>query len=258
MTTEYKDLVNRTAVKKLRLAAAHGQAVGSDVVAEARAIDKGIITQDGVARVFADRFADRLRYCHNTGSWYQWVGTHWGRDETAIAFHFVRELGRELSELSEKADLKEVRRVSFAGGVERYCRSDPAFAVISSQWDRDQFLLGTPGGTVDLRTGLLREPDPADGITKLTAVAPDENADCPLWMKFLKETFGDDEPLIRFLQQWAGYNLTGDIREHALLFGSGKGGNGKGVWLNVQTKILKDYATTATMESLTASAQEPA
>ena len=107
-----------------------------------------------------------------------------------------------------------------------------------------------------MRTGLLREPDPADGITKLTVVAPDEKANCPLWKKFLEETFGDDAKLIRFLQQWAGYNCTGDIREHALLFGTGNGGNGKGVWLNIHTNILKDYATTATMESFIASSTD--
>jgi putative DNA primase/helicase len=84
-------------------------------------------------------------------------------------------------------------------------------------------------------------------------VPPADEANCPLWLNFLGETFGDDAGLIRFLQQWAGYNLTGDTREHALLFGTGKGGNGKGVWLNVHTNILKDYATTATMETFVSS-----
>jgi putative DNA primase/helicase len=37
------------------------------------------------------------------------------------------------------------------------------------------------------------------------------------------------------------------------VFGTGDGGNGKGVWQNVQTKILKEYATTATMEVFIAS-----
>ena len=66
-----------------------------------------------------------------------------------------------------------------------------------------------------------------DGITKITAVSPAETADCPRWRQFLDETFGDPD-LIRFIQQWSGYCLTGDIREHALMFGFGNGGNGKG------------------------------
>ena len=113
-------------------------------------------------------------------------------------------------------------------------------------------MLGTPDGTVDLRTGELREPEPANGITRITAVSPAETVDCPRWLQFLDQTFGDAE-LIRFIQQWCGYCLTGDIREHALVFGFGNGGNGKGVWLNTVAGIMADYATTAAMETFTAS-----
>jgi putative DNA primase/helicase len=226
------------------------------IVTAAQVIDNGTITQDGIARIFAERFAGRLRYCHHAGAWYEWAGSHWQQDEKAVAFQFVRELSRELSDKAKTSEMKEVRRVNFAGGVEKFAQSDPVFAVTSEDWDRDFFLLGTPGGTVDLMTGKLREPDPADGITKVTLVAPSEKAHCPLWLKFLDETFGGDKDLIRFLQQWAGYCLTGDIREHALLFGTGDGGNGKGVWLHTLTGILKDYAVAATMQTFTASSQE--
>jgi putative DNA primase/helicase len=116
-----------------------------------------------------------------------------------------------------------------AAAVERFAQSDRAFAVTSENWDRDDWLLGTPGGVVDLRTGQLREADRSDYITKLTAAAPADKADCPLWRKFLQETTNGNNDLIRFLQQWTGYCLTRDTREHALLFVYGTGGNGKGV-----------------------------
>jgi putative DNA primase/helicase len=109
-------------------------------------------------------------------------------------------------------------RASTAGAVERFARADRAFAVTSEIWDQDHFLLGTPGGTVDLRTGDVYEARPEDFITKLAAVAPSKTADCPLWLKFLRETTNDDKDLIAFLQRYCGYMLTGDIREHALLF----------------------------------------
>ena len=47
-------------------------------------------------------------------------------------------------------------KTGFAANVERAARSDRALAVTSDNWDVDQFLLGTPEGTVDLKTGLLR------------------------------------------------------------------------------------------------------
>jgi putative DNA primase/helicase len=74
-----------------------------------------------------------------------------------------------------------------------------------------------------------------------------------LWLKFLIEATGGNQELIRFLQQWLGYCLTGSIREHALIFVYGPGGNGKTVFLEVTTKIIGDYATTAAMETFTAS-----
>jgi len=121
--------------------------------------------------------------------------------------------------------------------------------VTSEHWDRDPFRLGTPGGTVDLRTGILLGADPADKISRLTAVAPAETVNCPLWVAFLHEATGNDHALIRFLQQFFGYCLTGSTQEHALLFIHGAGGNGKSVLLNTVSWIMGDYAKTAAMDA---------
>ena len=90
------------------------------------------------------------------------------------------------------------------------------------------------------------------GLTKTTLVAPD-NSGCPFWLKFLKEATNGDQELIRSLQQWLGYCLTGSVREHSFIFVDGPGGNGKGVFLNVTSRILGDYATVAAMDTFTAS-----
>jgi putative DNA primase/helicase len=234
------------------------QGTAVEIVQATQLIDNGTVTQDGIARIFAHRYNGRLRYCHDTGAWFGWTGSHWRQDHKNMAFQFARELGREFTDMAStiKSDLKEVRRVTFAGGVERFAQSDPVFAVTNDDWDQDPYLLGTPDGTVDLRTGILREADSSDGITKTTLVAPSDSSDCPLWLKFLIETFGDDPAMLRFLQQWAGYCLTGDTREQALFFGTGDGGNGKGVWLHTRMAIMKDYAVAAAMSTFTASAQE--
>ena len=79
-------------------AKAKAPASGSSVIREAQEIDNGTVTQDGIAQVFARRFEDRLRYCHHTGAWFEWTGTHWKKDETALAFQFCRELAREFTE----------------------------------------------------------------------------------------------------------------------------------------------------------------
>jgi putative DNA primase/helicase len=212
-----------------------------------------IITEDSAALDFAALYRDRLLYCHDTGAWYEWDGSIWRQNRTGLAFQWARELARRLSADGDKKVRALVNKTSFAGGVERFARCDPTFAVTVERWDQDPFLLGTPGGTVDLTTGKLRSPNPADGITKATAVTPSIKAECPRWLLFLEETTGGDAALIRFLQQWCGYCLTGVTREHALVFVYGPGGNGKTVFLNVLTAILSAYATTAAMDTFTAS-----
>jgi putative DNA primase/helicase len=181
-----------------------------------------------------------------------WDGAIWRQNNTGVAFQYARELTRKLSD-NEKNRIRYISsKVSFAAGVERFARSDPAFAVTIDMWDQDPWLMGTPIGTVDLRTGQLRASRPEDYITRSTAVAPAESSDCPTWQRFLDEATGNDADLIRFLRQWCGYCLTGITREHALVFVYGPGGNGKGTFLNALTGILAHYATAAAIETFTA------
>jgi putative DNA primase/helicase len=70
-----------------------------------------------------------------------------------------------------------------------------------------------------------------------------------LWSRFLEQVTRDDQALIRFLQQIAGYALTGDVSEHALFFLYGPGGNGKGVFVRTLRNIMGDYATAAPIET---------
>jgi putative DNA primase/helicase len=197
-------------------------------------------------------YRDRLRYCHGAGSWYEWDGSLWRQHRTRLAFQFARELARQLSRGRSIKTCCIAQSTKFATGVERFASCDPALAATADWWDSDPMLLGTPAGTVDLRTGLLRPGNPADGITKATAIAPADGDDCPLWHRFLEEVTGGDQAMIRFLQQWAGYALTGLTHEHALVFIFGPGRNGKSVLLNVLTGILGSYAVTAAMDTFTA------
>lgn len=217
--------------------------------------DDDLITEASVADSFRDLAKDHLRYDHTAGRWFVWNETHWQREETRRAFHWASQRARAMAK--EDGDFKtkvQAGKASFAGGVERHAQSDPAFTVTHEVWDRNPWLLGTPGGVVDLRTGILQPAQREDMITKLTAVTPAApGTPCPIWMTFLQEATRGDADLIRFMQQIAGYCLTGDTQEHALFFVYGPGGNGKGVFLNTTSKIIGHYAVTAGMDTFTAS-----
>ena len=215
--------------------------------------DDGLITEGNVADAFAQTYRLQLRYCHTTGSWFEWTGTHWRRERTKLAYRWAHDKAKQLAQQCDARVMVAAGKAAFAAGVERIAQSDRRFAVTSETWDADPFLLGTPGGTVDLRTGQLREARQEDYITKITSCAPADKADCPLWKKFLREAANANAGLIGFIQQWTGYSLTGDIREDALVFVHGPGGNGKGVYLNTVAHIMGDYCTIAAMDTFSAS-----
>src|SRR5208282_1322593 len=206
------------------------------------------LTEDAVAEAFAQIYGDELRFDHTQGKWFVWDGSRWMRNDTELAFDYARHLCRKY----RKDQLRMGSRKA-AEGVERMARCDQRLAATSKTWDRDPFLLGTPGGTVDLRTGMLKPAVKDDFITKLTSVTPAPNSECPLFRKFLAEATAGDVELQRFIQQWAGYSLTGDTREQSLLFIYGPGGNGKGIWKNIFSEILGDYAETAAMDTFASS-----
>lgn len=207
----------------------------------------GEVSEHEIALAFTRHHGDRLRFDHNAGKWYEWTGTRWRRNDTKIAFHYARTLAVKLS----RGD-SSFSRAGVANGAESFARADPVHAVTADVWDRDPYLIGTPGGTVNLKTGAYYRARQADMITKQTGVSP-ENGEPTLWLEFLEQATNGDAELIRFLRQVAGYCLTGLTNEHALFFIYGPGGNGKSVFLNTLNYIMGDYATTASMDTFTAS-----
>ena len=207
------------------------------------------LTEDDVAEDFARRHGKDLRFDHDRGKCFMWNSKYWEMNNTGLAFDFARHLCRE--HRREKTTMASKKA---ADAVEHMAMRDQRLAVTSAIWDRDPYFLGTPSGTLELKTGLLRPAKREDYITKRVAVTPAEpGTACPLFTKFLAEATAGDKSLQRFLQQWVGYCLTGDTSEQALVFVYGPGGNGKGVFLGVVTEIMADYAKTAAMETFVAS-----
>ena len=212
-------------------------------------------TQDWLALSFIDRNQSRVRYCHDHGCWFVWDGSIWQRDVTGSSAAAIRDWCRDFVDRLPNAR-NALGRYSTITAIEQLTRIDQRTAVTAAAWDNDQFLLGTPQGTVDLRTGLLKVSAATDMITKSTAVAPAPTSDCPLWRKFLSETTQEDAELQHYLATASGYACTGSTREHALFFVYGPGGNGKSVFVSTISRILGDYATTAMMETFVAARSE--
>jgi len=88
----------------------------------------------------------------------------------------------------------QLRRLASAktrAAVVALAGEDRRLAATIEQWNADPWLLNTPGGVVNLRSGTIQAHRPADYMTKITAVAP-AAIDCPKWKGFLEKVTSND------------------------------------------------------------------
>ena len=213
-------------------------------------------SDEDLALRFTAEYKHTLRYVAGWGRWLEWAGSVWHYDDTLRVRDLARHVCRAVSSECDKQGVAaKVASGSTVAAVERLARADRAHAATVGQWDTDPWLLNTPGGVVDLRTGHVRPAMATDYMTKVTAVAP-STVGCPIWLQFLDRVTAGDRDLQAYLQRVAGYCLTGSTREHAMFFAFGTGANGKSVLINTLTALLGDYASVAAIETFTASQTE--
>ena len=183
----------------------------------------------------------------------------WARDDTLSVFDLCRLVCRDAAAEAKileggKQIARKLASAATVAAVERLARSDCRHVRVSDDFDADPWELNTPDGVVDLRTGNMRPHRRDDLFTKVTPVAP--GGSCPRWLRFLLQITQGDKALVRFLQRFIGYTLTGITSEHAFVFLWGPGGNGKSVLLGTVAAMLGDYSTTAMADVFTVTRSE--
>lgn len=156
----------------------------------------------------------------------------------------VRSDRKALTGKNHKAARQKLGLSSFPISALKAAEPLSGFVSAASDFDQDVWLLGVPGGYIDLRTGKICSPDPALMLSKRTLVAPEEGTPVA-WEKFLKEACGDDMDYVAYLQRLCGLFLTGDTTAEQFWFMHGFGRNGKGVFLKTIRRILHNYALEA-------------
>ena len=212
-------------------------------------------TEDALAAAFSGLHAEDWRHVALWGAWLTWTGSRWEREGTLRAFDLARRICRIAANRANSTKVRaKLSQASTVAAVERLARADRRHATTTEVWDRDPWLLNTPAGVVDLRSGAIAPHDRALHMTKLTTASV--AGDCPTWLTFLAQVTGGDAELQAYLRRVVGYCLTGVTTEHALFFLYGTGANGKSVFANTLTAILGDYATVAPMDMFMATTGE--
>ncbi len=218
-------------------------------------------TDMGNAARLVRRHGQDLRYVFPWSRWLVWTGKRWRVDDTGeverLAKETVRsiyaEAGREEDEGRRKALADHARRSEARARVEAMialARSEPGIPTRADEFDADPWLFNAKNGTVDLRTGELREHRREDMMTKMAGTYYDPQATAPRFDGFLREVFDGDEEVVSFVRRFAGYTATGSTEERvfAILHGSGK--NGKSTLVELLRDAMGDYATNTSTETI--------
>lgn len=147
----------------------------------------GAVTEDQVALAFIAEHGERLLYCHTRKVWFVFNPESgiWQKDDTRVVYSLARQASRDAGKKGSDKEQANAGRAAFATGVETLARSDQTVAATIEGFDIDPYLLGTPGGIIDLRSGGYVPAQRDARITRMTAIAPAEAADCPRFLQFL-------------------------------------------------------------------------
>jgi putative DNA primase/helicase len=202
-----------------------------------------------------------IHYSYCSKKWFVWDGRKWAADEAGEIHRRAKRTVRAM--LQEAATLEDDQKRNILVAHEQrsesegrlnamisLARSEPGVSVRPADCDSDPMILNCLNGTIDLKTGTLREHCRHDLASKIAPVESDPSAVCPTWLKFLDTITGHSMELNLYLQRCAGYSLTGDTNEHALVLLYGTGANGKSTFLEVLRFVLGDYAQSADFQSL--------
>jgi putative DNA primase/helicase len=220
------------------------------------------LTDLGNARRLVQQHGDDLRYNFASDKWFVWDGTRWSEDVSGEVMRRAKRTARSiLNEAAAVTDDDDSHRalLSWHRQSEMHSKlkamlgqaqSEEGIPVDVNAFDADPLLLNCLNGTLDLRTGELREHRREDMLTKTAPVNYRAGASAPLWEAFLDRVFDGSLSLIEFIQRAAGYSLTGDTGEQCIFIPHGAGANGKSTYLEVMRYFLGGYAQQTPPETL--------
>lgn len=204
------------------------------------------LTDDGNATLFVDVTGEDVRYVPTAKTpWHVWNGSMWVPDDANKVQELAKEVLRELPE-SNRDLINHKKRSLNIGGIRAalaLASSDERIVVEQNAFDAETMKLNTPGGVVDLATGILEPHNRDEMHSKVTICTPDSEAPMPKFNKFMADTFKSNPELISFMQRVYGYSISGSAALDFLPFLYGQeGNNGKTVMAATLAKILNTYA----------------
>lgn len=207
------------------------------------------------SRRFVAMHGRDLRFCHPWSKWLVWDGTRWKVDDSGTVIRMAKAVADAVWAEARDTDGLPALQHAVKTASDRSVKAMLSLAasdlpILPAQLDSNPWLFNCPNGTLDLRTGELREHRRDDFIMKLCPTKFDPEAASWTWDRFLEGLFESGE-VIAFLQRLCGYAVTGDQREQILPILWGDGSNGKSTFLvALMESIGPDYTMQAAADLL--------
>jgi putative DNA primase/helicase len=202
-----------------------------------------------MAERFIIRHQHGLRKAHGLG-WHCWDGARWRPDEDEApiraAIETIKVAYEDLPDMDKDArkallqDIVKVESANGCAGMLTLAGALPPVTTSPSRLDSDPYLFNLPTGTIDLRTGAVREHHRDDLITRVSGSDIGQQAS-PEWDSFLQRIL-PDEDVRAFVQRLFGQALLGRVTEHVMPIFTGTGANGKGTLRDAILAAFGDYA----------------
>ena len=234
----------------------------------------------GNAEKFYEYFGDLFKYNKTDKIFMFWTGKTWIRDEKDIirkyANKFIQICKEDLNKLEEelernknqgkdtafdenyiKAYQKNIDRISNKAGKDAMLfefQSLKDVAVTTDEFNKDDYLLNTDSGVVDLRTGIINPFDSSLMLSKNTNVKVSYD-EPKVWLHFLEGIFergnaAETKEIIDCIQKCLGYSLSGLTMEQCMFLCFGKGSNGKTTFQEIINHIMGNYGDNVNSEVL--------
>ena len=194
---------------------------------------------EGNAQAVKLLYGDVFLYCDAYG-WLYWTGTHWrmegAEDQVRSAVTETLKLRQIAAIKTGKDQVIKAARPNWS--TVRACIEmfRPKVVTDVSVFDADPDSFNCANGVVNLRTGALISHDNRPRFTYCSSVIYDPQADYVEWVEFLASVV--DPSVVPYLQQAAGYSITGHTREEVLFYVHGPTRSGKGTFTEALLKIL--------------------
>lgn len=215
-----------------------------------------------------DQFATVLKFNAVDKKWFFFNGSYWqediGNQKVELAAERVaNSIKTEKPELKFSTKTDNDKAMNEWYRFQKDSRSHMAkmhmidefkkYVIVKhGEFDKEDMLLNTESGYVDLSNGELHDHDIDKKFSHQTVAEYSDNVDAPLWDKFLNQIFNSDEELIHYVQKAIGYSFTGSVDEQCLFILNGRGRNGKSVFSNVVSDVAGNYAKQMNVQTIVA------